>query len=109
MWPRVIEIMLGFWLVVSTMIFEQPSDQPDLWRHNLFSGSSVILFALLSFWHPLRRSHLATCGVALLLIGLGYVGSPYPTPPALQNYILTGLVLLMLGIIPGRQTQGIQL
>jgi len=100
MWARVIEIMLGFWLVISPFIFHHPADQKTLWINDLSCGFATVALALFSLWYPLRYAHLALIGVALWLIGFGYLTSPYPSPPALQNNILVGLLLLMLAIVP---------
>jgi hypothetical protein len=100
MWARVVEVMLGGWLALSPFIFRHTADQPALWFNDLFCALAVITFALLSFWPPLRQAHLAICGTALWLIGFGFVASPPPAPPALQNHILVGLLLLMFGVVP---------
>jgi hypothetical protein len=100
MWARVVEVMLGCWLALSPFIFRHAADQPALWFNDLFCSLAVLTFALLSFWHPLRQAHLAICGVALWLIGFGVLASPHPAPPALQNHILVGLLLLMCAIVP---------
>jgi hypothetical protein len=60
----------------------------------------VIALALSSFWRPLKYAHLAIAGVALWLIGHGYLAALHPAPLALQNGILVGWLLLMLAIIP---------
>jgi uncharacterized membrane protein YbaN (DUF454 family) len=92
--------MLGCWLALSPFIFRHTADQETFWINDLLSALIVMVLALLSFWYPLRHAHLAICLVALWLIGFGYFASPHPSPPALQNDILLGLLLLMLGIIP---------
>ena len=99
MWPRVIEVMLGLWLVVSPFIFGHAADDRPLWINDLACGFGIAALALLSFSRPLRYSHLAIAVVALWLIVFGFLAS-YPAPPASQNHILLGLVLLMFAIIP---------
>lgn len=51
-------------------------------------------------WPPLRYAHVAIMVVALWLSGFGFWTSGHPAPPALQNDILVGLLLLMFAIIP---------
>lgn len=100
MWARVVEVMLGCWLAISPFIFNHPVEKSVWWMNDLCSGFAVITLALLSFWNPIRYAHLALVLVALWLIGLGYLAAPYPTPPALQNDLMVGLLLLMFAIIP---------
>jgi hypothetical protein len=100
MWARVVEVMLGCWLAVSPFVFRHAGEERALWTNDLLCASIVVALALLSFWRPSRHAHLLTCAVALWLIGFGYLMSPHPTPPALQNDILVGWLLLMFAIIP---------
>jgi hypothetical protein len=100
MWARVIEIMLACWLAVSPFIFRHAASERRLWWTDLGCALAVSILSLLSFWPPLRHANLAIISVGLWLIGFGLLAAPYPTPPALQNDILVGLLLLMLAIVP---------
>jgi hypothetical protein len=100
MWARVVEVMLGCWLAVSPFVFRHARDERAFWTNDLLCASVTVVLALISFWRPLRHAHLVTAAVALWLIGFGYLAAPYPTPPALQNDITTGWLLLMFAIIP---------
>jgi hypothetical protein len=102
MWARVIEIMLGFWLAVSPFVFRHPADERSLWTNDLVCALAIVALALLSYWQRMRHAHLGIAAVAIWLIGFGYFGSPHPLPPALQNDLLIGLLLLMFAIIPNR-------
>jgi hypothetical protein len=100
MWGRIIEIMLGLWLVLSPFIFgHYPTNQP-LWKNDFVCGTAIVLLALGSFWHVLRHAHLLHLLVAGWLIGFGYVYGGYPAPPGAQNDIFLGLTLLLFAIIP---------
>jgi hypothetical protein len=99
MWARVIEVMLGLWLAVSPFVFRHAADNTTLWINDFACGFAVVTLALVSFWRPLRYAHLAIALVALWLIVYGFI-TPYPAPPASQNHILLGLVLVMFAIIP---------
>jgi hypothetical protein len=99
MWARVIEVMLGCWLAVSPFMFRHSPGDRALWFNDLLSALAVIVLGLVSFWPPLRFAHVANLAVALWLIAFGFL-APYPTPSALQNDIVVGLLLLMFAIIP---------
>jgi|SRR5688572_14813536 len=105
MWARVIEVMLGCWLAISPFIFRHSEEDRVLWFSDLFAAMVVIILALVSFWPPLRFAHVANLVIALWLIGFGFWASPYPSPPALQNDIVVGLLLLMFAIIPNQATR----
>jgi hypothetical protein len=100
MWARVVEIMLGAWLVISPLVFR---DTPDLERYivnDMVSGSLVIAFALLCFWRRATRAHLATLVLGAWLAGFGYFSAPRPGPPAAQNEIVLGLLLMVFAVVP---------
>jgi hypothetical protein len=105
MWARVIEVMLGCWLAVSPFVFRHPADDRVLWFNDLFSALIIIVLALVSFWPPLRFAHIANLAIALWLIAFGFWASSYPAPPALQNNIVVGLLLLMFAIFPNEATR----
>jgi SPW repeat-containing protein len=100
MWARVIEVMLGCWLAMSPFIFRHSADETVMWLNDLFSALAVIVLALVSFLPRWRYAHVAIILVALWLIGFGFWASAYPIPPALQNDIVVGLLLMMFAIIP---------
>ena len=96
MWARVIEIMLGFWLMASPFIF-----RPGRPANDLLCGLSVMVFGFLSYWRPTHGAHFLTLAVALWLVILGY-SAGHPAPPPAQNQIIVGLLLAMFAIIPNR-------
>jgi hypothetical protein len=104
MWARVVEVMLGLWLAASPFIFRHAAGQTAFWVNDFACAFAIIALALLSFWQRLAYAHLAIGLVALWLIAFGYL-TPYPAPPASQNHILLGLVLLMFAIIPNDATE----
>lgn len=105
MWARVVEFMLAIWLTLSPFIFHYPSDATFFWVNSFVCASLVICFAFLSFWHPLRKIHLLTLGIALWLWGLGYSTFPEKTSIFLENFVVIGLLLFMLAIIPSHSNQ----
>jgi hypothetical protein len=100
MWARTIELMLGVWLVLSPFVFRGTLGVEDFWSRDVCTGTAVILLSLLSFWSPLRRSRLATGVLAFGLVVSAWLAAVRPGPPAAQNEIVVGLLLLMLTIVP---------
>ena len=100
MWPRVIELMLGCWLVVSPFVFR---GTPELERYMFSlvgSGAVVVIASLLSFWPPAASARFLTLLTSLWLTGHGYFAAVRPGPPAAQNEIMIGLLLLVFAILP---------
>lgn len=105
MWSRVVEFMLACWLAMSPFIFSHPAEQPALWMVDLGSAVLVGAFALTSYVHRLRHSHVLTIAVAAGLCGFAYFTSPTPTPAAYQNQYLVGLLLIMFAVIPNHASR----
>lgn len=105
MWSRVVEVMLGCWLAVSPFVFRHGGDDTAFWVNDLSCASAVILLALVSWWHPLRHAHVLIAGVGLWMIAFGYLHFGGPIPPAVQNNVLMGLLLVMFGVIPNRASE----
>ena len=105
MWGRVVEIILGAWLLLSPWIWGHYPSNPGLWRNDVISGGAVIGLAVLSFWPFrglgfLRYAHLGNLLVASWVAGFSYVSSGHPAAAGYQNALLTGLTLLLVAIIP---------
>ena len=96
MWSRVIEVMFGVWLLISPFIFSHPASATGWWINDMVAGGGVILFGLLSFWHPTRNAHLLSLLVGCWLIGFAYYHGLGDAPPASQNHLAVGFMLLML-------------
>lgn len=105
MWARVVEIMLGCWLLVSPFVFGHPSDDAVAWGIDFAAGSLVILLGLLSFWRPARWAHLALLLVAAGLIAGAYARSGESALASAQNHMSIGVLLLMFAIIPNDASQ----
>jgi hypothetical protein len=97
--------MLGSWLLISPFIFHYGDAPLAWWINDNVVGLAVIAFGLFSFWRPTRRMHLLSILAALWLMGYGRFGHDYPFPPAAQNYITLGLLLLMVAVIPSRASR----
>lgn len=102
MWARVCEFMIGCWLLMSPFIFGHESDDVVFWIVDLAAGNLIMVCALASFWKPLRLAHLAIAVIGIGLALIGRFAATSPVPPAGQNEILVGLLLLMFAIIPNQ-------
>lgn len=99
MWSRVVEIMLGFWLMASPFIFGFGSLINDL-----LCGIVIVVFGFLSFWNRTGWAHFLILLVAVWLIAFGY-STGHPAPPSAQNQIIVGLLLGMFAIIPNNANE----
>lgn len=101
MWARVVEVMLGIWLLMSPFIFQHESGEVVLWCNDLGGGFALITLALAACWHPLRFAHVGELLVAGWLLAYSYLTFSYPhADPALQNEFLVGLLIAMFAILP---------
>lgn len=100
MWPRVIELALGCWLVLSPFIFRGTATAGDYAINDVICGALAVILSLLSFWSPARRAHLVTLALGMWLALFGYFSAERPGPPAAQNDLVVGLLLVILAIIP---------
>jgi SPW repeat len=105
MWPRTVEVMLGAWLIISPFVFRDTPGADAYTVNVAVSGALVVLFSLSCFWRPLRRAHLGSLAVALWLAGHGYFSAVRPGPPAAQNELMTGLLLLLFVILPSETNE----
>jgi hypothetical protein len=102
MWARVVEFMLACWLAISPFVFRHEASDRFLWGNDLRCAALVAFFALTSFHGRLRRIHLCHFLVVAWLLGISFAQTVAPPPPAYQNYVVVGLLLMMFAIIPSR-------
>ena len=100
MWPRTVEAMLACWLAISLFVFRYPADEPLLWWHDWICAFLIATLALLSFVDQTRRAHLLELLSAAWLIGHGWWTASGIHDAPRQNWIVLGLLLLMIAIIP---------
>jgi hypothetical protein len=105
MWARVVEMLLAGWLLLSPFVFRHAPETSALWWNDLCCGLAVLALALLSMWKRSSLLHLATGLVGLWLIAFGILASPHPAPPALQNDVAVGFLLLMFATIPNEASR----
>ncbi len=100
MWPRVIEGMLGVWLLLTPFVFRETEALAGFATSSVVSGAAVILASLLSFWRPTRHARFLTLGASLWLSLHGYFAGQRPGPPAAQHELVIGLTLLLFALMP---------
>ena len=100
MWARVAEVLLGAWLCLSPLVFRGTDAIEEFVSTDLVIGSTVVVLSLLSFWSRTGGAHLLTAALGLAFGAYAYAGWERPGPPAAQNELMVGLVLMLLGIIP---------
>ncbi|HEX2033210.1 MAG TPA: hypothetical protein VHS99_03415 [Chloroflexota bacterium] len=102
MWARNAELLLACWLAASPFIFRHGPDEPLRWANDLACAVVVGAVALLSHRRRQTPIHLlnAAAGLWLVATSLLGAGAALPAPAAHQNWIVVGLLLLMLGILP---------
>lgn len=102
MWARVVEIMLACWLAMSPFVFDYADDMTLYWANDFTCATLIAVLAFVSLAPRFDLLHLASLAVAAWLIGVACVAAPSPPPPHLQNYVVFGLLLVMVAIIPTR-------
>lgn len=100
MWARIVECMLGIWLLLSPFIFSHADRATAQWITDLGAGSLFILLSLFSYWKPTAWAHVLILPVAGWLIGFGRFWHEPPLGPGFQNEILVGLIALMIAVVP---------
>lgn len=97
-WPRVVEVMLGLWLVLSPLIFRLgPADRAVTVNHIVY-GAAAVVASLIAIRVPFVRAIVVAIG--LWLLGYGYAAHGYYSAPGCQNLMIVGALLCVLGIIP---------
>lgn len=101
-WPRILEIVLGCWLLMSPFVFGHHPEEPSVWINEMVCGALVIVVSSMSISRRFFRLYLVNIPIALWLIGHAYFQIPPPAhaPPWLQNDLITGMLLGMMAIIP---------
>ena len=106
MWPRVAELLIAAWLAASPWVLPVPTGAEFFLHANALTCAALIaLFALLSFRAALEKAHLLSLAVALWIIGIAFT-APNPPPPAMyQNFVVVGLLLLMIAVLPSHASE----
>jgi hypothetical protein len=102
MWPRVVEVMFGVWLLLSPFIFSYSTESrlEFAWISDFLSGLLIIAFGLASYSARFWWAHFLSCLVAAYMISVGYFALDGIYVPAAQNHILIGMLVLMFAVLP---------
>ncbi len=107
MWPRVVEVMLGCWLLISPFVFRLPPGETFLWANSFAAGAVVIAISLAACkpsWERVRFLNLAVCAYLVLSAYFAPPG-PWPPPPAYQSWLVVALLILITAVIPTQSTR----
>ena len=85
---------------MTPFVFRGTAGVSDYIANAYVSGGLIAIASLLSFWERMRLAHLGTLAIAVWLAVHGYFSAARPGPPAAQNEITTGLILLLFAILP---------
>lgn len=100
MWPRHIEVMLACWLAITPFVFAGDDAGIGTRVASWGSACAVLLFSLITYVPWARRSYLLTAATGTALFGWAYFSAASPPSAVHQNFVVTGLLLMMTGIIP---------
>ena len=100
MWPRVLEVVIGAWLLMSPVIFQHTRGADAYALSQAAAGTVVVVASLLAIWPPAAAARGVTALATLSLIAHGYFSAPRPGPPAAQNEIVAGLLLILFVLLP---------
>jgi hypothetical protein len=98
MWPRIVEVMLGLWLLLSPLIFRLGAGELALTINHLIYGTATVIVSLIAI--RVRFLRVVTLAIGLSLIGYGYVTGGYPPAPGYLNLIVIGILVCALAILP---------
>ncbi len=99
MWPRLVEALLGLWLLASPLALGSVTDASARFA-DWIGGSLVLALAALSALRSYRHAHLGTLLVVGGLTTWAWLHFPRPGPPQAQNDILVSLLLAVVAIVP---------
>jgi len=106
MWPRIADLCPAAWLAASPWVIPAPAgDEASLRTHALAGAAFIALFALLSFRAAWEKAHLLSLAPALWIIGVAFLQPDPPPAAAYQNFVVTGLTLLLFVILPSRASE----
>ncbi len=101
MWPRIINIVLGLWLMIAPALLGYGKAAADNGR---ICGPIIITFALIALWEATRTVRLWNLPVALWLLASPWVLGHGDTEATVSD-MATGVCVLLLALVRGRVEQ----
>ena len=105
MWPRMVELGMGVWLIASPWIFNHRDSSSPFFAKDLVCGGLVVMLSLLSWWKPASWAHYFTGGVAAWLGIHTWWFVERPGPPAAQNEITLAVLLVTMFLLPNQASE----
>jgi hypothetical protein len=105
LWPRIIEAILGCWLVLAPFVLDYAATSPTAVRIDMAAGALLIATSLGSMAERFRYARFGTAALACGLIAVAYLTAGQPAGAPQQNEMITGLLVLMFSIIPNEANQ----
>ncbi len=93
-WPRLLSLLVGIWLVVSTLAFRTESSAGF---NRLMIGIFVVCSAILAMWAPWFRFVNVGLGVWLFFMAMAF---RHGAQLLGLSTIVAGVVLVVLGLVP---------
>lgn len=104
LWPRVLELLLGLWLLLSPGVLGHGGESA-LGLADRLAGTLIVVVAALSMIPRLSRIHFATLAIGLALGAWAWASFERPGPAGAQSQILVGLSLALLALVPTGSTR----
>ena len=98
MWPRIVEVMLGLWLILGPLIFRLEAGDTALITTHVVGGAGIVILSLIALRVSFLRA--AVFLVGMWLLWYGYAVGWHPSPPAYKNLIILGGLVSVLSLIP---------
>lgn len=102
-WPRIVELVLGCWLIISPFIFHKNPSPAAAWASHA-AGAAIVVIALASIVQRWQRPfRWLNAGIAVALGLYGYVQVSRVDAlqvPTYENFIVISLLLLLHLILP---------
>ncbi len=105
MWARIVECMLGIWMLISPFIFRHPTSATAMWACDWIAGACLIVFSLASYWAPTRWGHWWLLLVGTAMLAFGRASASPPLHPGLQNDIFVGICVILIALVPNCASQ----